>query len=576
MSGITPDSLYASIKQWESTFPLPAPYVTVDVGTLDAATGTFTGLSTKVVTDPEPIEHGPHDHPTNPPPRFVGTVWQTITIDSHWRRTITTVPAPKVGLAPVQLRFSVANESGPWSVTVNGSTTTAPAGQTSLIVSIWDRALASWTIQAGSRSHGDQLRIQRPGDLVGAGAFTIPVIPVGIIYAPPVDSLKKSVGSYGVGDTVGTTTSFDFTTDSSVTVPDLDPAFTDFNDVKNGVDAVAHVLAGFPDPASAAAGKALTALSAELGTATQTQTTDNVQSDGSSLTVVETSSQTFNTNTAGGGPGAGDVFLFYKNVRVIWAYVQGQLRLFPFGHTFVATTAAQLKSDPHGLAAADQQRLLTLDPFVAGGPGAALPAGRFTVPDGGEATIEYGGGLNVDQKYAVTRDTKTTTTTKSSTTDTSSWDPGPMLKLLGMDGKKTQVVETQTNAQADDVSSTVTLDANLFAGPDDYFVVTIWYDQLFGTWAFQQNTVATSPIVAGNGAAAGAKVQLAIAGRTYVTVASATGRYVFRAASIPNGKATLKVGNQAAKSVSITGRPAGPARLPRQTHPVVGKAGPNS
>src|SRR5689334_15307061 len=125
MSGITPDSLYASVKQWESTFPLPAPYVTVDVGTLDVATGAFTGLSTETTTDSEPIQHGPHDHPKNPPPHFVGSSWVTITIDSHWRETITTVPAPKIAtLAPVELRFSVANTTGPWSVSVNGFTTT--------------------------------------------------------------------------------------------------------------------------------------------------------------------------------------------------------------------------------------------------------------------------------------------------------------------------------------------------------------------------------------------------------------------------------------------------------------------
>ena len=84
--------------------------------------------------------------------------------------------------------------------------------------------------------------IQRPAGLPGAGAFTIPVIPVAIIYAPPVDSLGKSVATYGVSDTVGTTVSYDFSTDSSETVPKMDGAFTDFNEFKNGLDVVSQAL----------------------------------------------------------------------------------------------------------------------------------------------------------------------------------------------------------------------------------------------------------------------------------------------------------------------------------------------
>src|SRR6185312_10096899 len=58
LAAVTADQLYQMIKEWEGTFPLPAPYVTVDVGTFDAATGAFQGLKTEVETDPEPIEHG--------------------------------------------------------------------------------------------------------------------------------------------------------------------------------------------------------------------------------------------------------------------------------------------------------------------------------------------------------------------------------------------------------------------------------------------------------------------------------------------------------------------------------------
>jgi hypothetical protein len=554
MATVTADSLYQLIKQFESTFPIPAPYVTVNVGTFDAATGTFQGLMTEVSTDPEPIEHGPHDQPRNPPPRFVGDLWEEITIDARWRRTIRTVPAPKVPLAPVLLQFAVKNAATPWSVTISGFTTTAPASQTTLSVSIWDRSIVQWQIRAGAGAYSDQLRIQRPGGLAGAGAFTIPVVPVGIIYAPPADSLGRSAATYGVGDTVGTTVSYDFSTDSSQTVPKMDTAFTDFNDIKNALDVVGTVLGLSGDMAGK---NGIAAITSAMGTATQTEQSGTVEGSGTSLTVIDASTENISTNTKGGGPGVGDVIVFYKNMRVAWAYANGQLRLCPLGHTKVPVTAAFLQNNLStvGISSADQQHLLSLDPFVAGGPGASLPPDRFTVPDGGEVNLEYGGGLNIDQKFVVTRDTKTTTTQKTYTTDTSSWDPGAFLKLLGIGGDKTQVTTTETNATASDVSTTTTLEANLFAGPNDYFVVTIWYDQLFGTWAFQQGQAGSSAILSGSGARPGDVIRLKIGNRAYVTVADARGAYGFRAKSIPQGAASLTVGGRPPTTVNIGGRP---------------------
>src|SRR4029450_11912489 len=108
----------------------------------------------------------------------------------------------------------------------------APAGQTSLSVSIGARPEAAWTIQAGAASFGDELMIQRPGALPGLGAFTIPVIQVGLVSPPPVASRRSSVATYGVGDTVGTTTTYQFSTDSSETVPQTGVGFTTFTEFK--------------------------------------------------------------------------------------------------------------------------------------------------------------------------------------------------------------------------------------------------------------------------------------------------------------------------------------------------------
>jgi hypothetical protein len=428
---LTPDQLFQLIKQSEGVIPIPAPFVTLNVGTFDAGSGAWTGLATRVVTDPEPVEHQPNQHPTSPAPHYSGAQYISVTVNAQWRRTTTTIPAPQVALAPVQLQFTVKNASGPWSVTVAGFTQTAPAGQTTLSVNVWDRTAFQWSIQAGGKTHSDQLRIQRKAGVPAFGAFTIPVIPVSIVYAPPADSQQKSTASYADTDTVGATVSWDLSTDSSQTT---EPAFADGAAFKAflGVVSTALAVAGAAatdgasaagvSAADAASGKAeggaessaskdLTSIAALFPSQTDTEQNGDVEDNGGSLTVTYAQASTLGTSAKGGGPGVGDNIIFYKDVRVAWAYNGGQWLLCPFGWTVVTATASAILNQAAelGIAAEDQQALLALDPFVAGGPFATPPSDRFTVPPGVESSVEYAGGSTYDQKYTVTRDTKTAT-----------------------------------------------------------------------------------------------------------------------------------------------------------------------
>jgi len=139
--------VFQRIKSLESAFPLPIDYFTIDMGTFDAATGAFAGRITHSRTDPEPIEHGPHQHPSNPKPHFQGEFWVSTTIDSRWRKTLTRVPAPKVGLVPVLLKFNIKNQgASSWAVVVAGETKTVRAGQSSILINIWDHGSANWSV----------------------------------------------------------------------------------------------------------------------------------------------------------------------------------------------------------------------------------------------------------------------------------------------------------------------------------------------------------------------------------------------------------------------------------------------
>ena len=77
------------------------------------------------------------------------------------------------------------------------------------------------------------------------------------------------------------------------------------------------------------------------------------------------------------------------------------------------------------------------------------------------------------------------------------------------------------------------------SGPDDYFVINIWYDSLFGTFAFQPVEPRATPRLTGSDAKPGQEVVLEAGGLQFRTVAGPDGSYQFRAPGIPAGQVTL-------------------------------------
>jgi hypothetical protein len=410
--------VYNQIKSIESVFKPPIDYVTIDVGTFDAATGAFSGLATTTETDPEPLEHGPNQKPVNPKPHFSGQSWLSVTIDSRWRQTVTRVPAPTVGLAPVLLKFSIKNHGGAgWSLQVAGKPVTVPAGQSSTTVNIWDLAIVSWSINFGGKSHADQIMIQRSASkLVGAGAFTIPALPLAIVYAPPADAATQSKASYGVAQSVGTTSSFQFSSDTSTSHPALPQLLDGLKGMQDGLKTLSDALSFSPDADLKALGKVLGAIGSGIGTISGTDTTGTVSVDGGSITLTQTNSQTILAETKNGGPGAGDTIHYLRDAKFAWLVAEGRLKIALLGGISSSFPASYLKAhaaDPNAtnLPPDVVQQLLSMDPFVTGGGMVALPADRFEDIDAQvQGPFEYGGGQTLSGAYS---QTFTTTETHS-------------------------------------------------------------------------------------------------------------------------------------------------------------------
>ena len=110
----------------------------------------------------------------------------------------------------LQLSFSVVNLSSPFTVTMNGQTTTISSGNLATIdlgafatpaQSDLQIPGTEVTMSSGAHSSGINLRILRP-PCCTAGCFTARALPTAIIYAPPPGPDAKNFATYSTATTI--------------------------------------------------------------------------------------------------------------------------------------------------------------------------------------------------------------------------------------------------------------------------------------------------------------------------------------------------------------------------------------
>lgn len=525
--------VYNKVKAAEAQFKLPSPHGVAVVGTLDAATGKFTGLVTTSDRDDadipdnvkSKINHGKPNRGSTSEPAMV-------TIN---------------GLT-FSLTFHVKNRKGPFTVITNGHTITQEAN--SITVNIGGATTVNWSVSCNGKTKHDRLLIERP-PVVGAGAFTIPVVPISIIYAPPQDSRKMNTVTYANAHSMGTSISLGFSQEDSVTKP-AEATFSSVMDVKNGMNLAAAGLAATGNPYAEAAAVVLKLIATGLGDTSATETKGTRVTNEHTLEVVNGESASYTTDPQA-MPGQGDRILFYKNAKLVWLWDGKKLMLGLLGHSGIAamdigTLRNSQNNQAVGLSADTIKSLLSLDPFVSGGTNAALPPNRFHFVE----HYELSGGHDTHTfSYQITQSDMSAKAdyTLHTVDERKGW-----LSFLGLgitEDKTTKTTVTHSSSKQVKVSDMVEVRADLYAKPGEIYGVDAYYDSVFGTFCFrsadlQQEAGLSGKVQNKEGKpAANQMVTVMVGGQKFTTRTDAQGQYQFRATALKSmmGKATLLSGD---------------------------------
>jgi hypothetical protein len=567
---------YEDIKNLENngTIQLPSPADTILVGSIDGRTGDFT-FQVPTFQQTVSVLTPPGAKPTPPVVTTIGVVaTNCVNLTLAFEVTNAVLQGPKgpvtttpvVNKEPV-LQARVATD--PTSVSVAASTSIHPPFDSVLSSGLDDSGGASFggvTI-SGFPSAGTQgtqillnagvsassvgqdatappitppiepflLQITFNGQLsfqkiailrppvLGVGAFTIPALPVGIIFAPPQGQLAKNSNTFN--DTVTTTTTTTVSV-SNQNATKTAQAFTPGELAQNvgstitQLAALGALLPGVSTTAGPASlisvisslfggqnqsfglgdvlkltGSGLTSFNTILtgiaGQITNSSTSSITTTTNNTLSVSVAFSETYGS-TAGLGPGEGDRFIYFENVRAVWSNNNGDVGITVLGFDGVAARdGSELIADQQALASGGTATftnldantiamLLSLDPYNTSNPLFLAP--RFTPLS--PPNVTGGGTSSTGDAFSLTNEniSDTSTTNTSQTINVTDVKPGFIPVLFGSGNSETTTTVTGTNTVTTDqktdqkTSNVITF---IQTSPTDTYDVNLYFDNLF-------------------------------------------------------------------------------------------------
>jgi hypothetical protein len=551
--------VYNAIKAQQAKFPIPQNTATYVVGTFDAALGHFTyaiPIDTTIELDRgDPRAPG---GPLKPLPRPVREIIATITA---------------LNVENVTLQFNVVNRQGrDFVLSVPGyAAVHAPAGQDFVTLNVAQASVIDRFVLTCGKRFMSQGPIEIQHKLVGLGVFTLPALPLALVYAPPPDQNKKNTASWSFSNSMGINFSVGTSQKNSSQTPD--PQFNTPAGLSAVIGTAGKTLGLLSDSTIKEIGGVLGVISSVIAMIPQifgqTKVTTQISTTSSQqhvLSLTVTDAQKVVTSAANGGPGSADIIYYLVNARMCWFVNGNSLQLALLGWEGVASiSVGTLRSQgvSSGLNTATIQSLLALDPFVAAGPQAALSRPRYVLIETAEV-----GGSQWERTETYTLDQQDTSTSESMSSTVTDMEAG-WLSFLGIGPSKTEtdtVSYTLTSSAQTSTKRTVTDTLDLYAGPTEIYSVEIYTDVIFGTFAYRSVPAPAAAKLAGtvhntlNRPVPHAQVVLMNNGKRYVTRADAHGHYAFHSAGITPGETAISSG-AAHIQVSFAGKPVGNLNL---------------
>jgi hypothetical protein len=524
---------YNAIKRVEhellDLFPVPRPVATVQVGTFDAATGEFTGLTTREELRPSPGGGRP--------------------------RPVPQVPSVELNAVDVELVFRIRNAHGGVSLAVETwhgpdaftETITAAPGSGSVAYRARRPDSVYWMLRSGDQVFSDQLFFNRP-PAIGVGAFRIPALPVALVYDPPQGHEAKNTARRTQTFTLATKVGMSFSRATTITTQFLSP-----KELLDRLGQLISFVGNFPTPAGSDStrGGMVDGFSRAKGslegfvTAFPNGTHSDVraQERSSDHTLeIQVSESISLEPTLHLGPGKGDVIAYLKNARVIWLNTPQGVALTLLGSDRLVVSGVQFLRDVHarleGTSGSDPETeldrptieaLLRIDPLVAGRSLRRDP--RFKH----ELTVELIAGASFSRTLSHTIqevDTRVETEVQAHVEEES---PG-FLTLIGIGEPENRTIErklTYSNSNELRQGQTIETELQLYAGAGDHYTVAIYFDRVFNTFAYRLIKPAVGGLVgrlrdANNRVMAHHSVTLLHARGQVVTFTDEAGRFHFR------------------------------------------------
>lgn len=493
------DEIYRRLKGIESLVPVPPPGVMIiDVGLYDEADNRFFGLRSVqdgVTAERQPGSSRPVFRPNMVPPR-IATRFKQVLLRFRARNSPYVVHVDNVAhecktwvLVVVDLELAWARDSSSSSITVQWRIGSDGAPGTINEQLVFD--LQAPLIDGGVPSY-----------LGTAGAFTIPILPVSVVYAPyqsPRQSAAMNTTTYGTQHTFG----------SSLSVSGRDSsARTTFQTIANAGATIGAIAGAYSALGGGGiVGQALSglrALAEGLGRVDGSVAEHVVNEGGHTVRLVSSSGETVQPSS-GLGPGDGDILRFFRSVRLMWAFRNGEVvltildnqGLMSWTAHRVKAVIAELKADRNAdpLLLRGYENLLSMDPLAFVRPTLVrqpLRAPRFQPAD---PHVHGLNGVRLGQFRSTARESSSFRGQTQSRVAIENHHPG-WLSFLGLgetENVSTTLSTTHTSLKAQEATSVTYADFTLHAAVDEAYEVSVYFDTVFNTFVVL-GPVAAPPI----------------------------------------------------------------------------------